>query len=671
MNDSSRLHVLILTRLKNDASLSARFLRGADVEATPCDGIEELASQASLGCGALMIAEECLNKETLPYFNKLLQSQPSWSDLPIIVITTRGDNTVDRRRSLADLGVEGNVMLIERPFSPRTLISVVDMALRSRKRQYQVRGLLESSLSQQEHLEFVLEAGDLGNWRIDLATGEMVCSATCKANFGVLPEEPLTYEDLSLMVDPRDRELWSGKVQRAVEDGTEFQVEYRIVTRAGEMRWIHAKGRVGHGNGNGNGNGGTYLSGITQNITQRKEAERELEEQTVILREADRRKDEFVAMLAHELRNPLASVANASLLLKEDEDAKERAWAMEVIERQSQQLTRLVDDLLDVSRITQGKIELRRELLDGVWCLENAYNAVAPLVVERRHTLIKDLEQPLWLEADPARLEQIVGNLLANAAKYTDPGGTISLTARNVNTMQGPVVEIAVRDNGMGISPERIPRMFELFAQGERTYARSDGGLGIGLTLVRKLCEMHGGSVSAQSEGHDKGSTFIVRLPAAKSKGDDTCGDKIKTEVESKGQGLRVLVVDDNMDTARSLGKLLMRRGYVVDLCFDGSAALEKAAAFLPHVMLLDIGLPNVDGYEVTRRLRRTAHGQKMIIVALSGYGQAEDMEHSRAAGFDHHLVKPVNFEKLLALLQSVAAKQDEMVIVRRSPVNA
>jgi PAS domain S-box-containing protein len=379
-------------------------------------------------------------------------------------------------------------------------------------------------------------------------------------------------------------------------------------------------------------------SKIGRDITQQKlmEAER---------LEADRRKDEFLAMLAHELRNPLSSIKGAVQLFGRLETEDELEWAKEVVERQVKHLARLIDDLLDVSRITRGKIGLRKESLDLSPVVSSAVETVRPLLEERKHELSLSLiNGGLRLEADPLRLEQILVNLLTNAAKYTDAGGQISLTARH----EGDDVVIRIRDTGMGITPELLPRVFDLFAQGDRTSARSEGGLGIGLTLVQKLAEMHGGTVTAKSEGTGKGSEFTVRLPALKEAATRKASPK-GTLPRVARQASRVLVVDDNRDTATSLAKLLKLLGHDVQMAHDGLTAVELARTHRPEIVLLDIGLPGMDGYEVAKQLRREEFCKDSLIIATSGYGQEEDRRRSQEAGFNHHLVKPVDFDALMA----------------------
>ncbi len=369
------------------------------------------------------------------------------------------------------------------------------------------------------------------------------------------------------------------------------------------------------------------------------------------LRANDKRKDEFLAMLAHELRNPLAAIRNAVALGSHEADAADVEWSMEVIHRQTGQLNRLIDDLLDVSRITQGMVQLRKELLDISEVLSRAVDAVRGLVDERRHALnILLPPDPLSLEGDPVRMEQIFVNLLTNAAKYTDHGGQISLRAAREN---GHVV-VSIRDNGVGIPPDKLPQMFELFAQGNRSLARSEGGLGIGLTVVRSLTQMHGGSIQATSEGPGQGSEFVVRLPAIPAPVSPGVGPAAATVSgpEEAAKPVRVLVVDDNVDSARATAKILARNGYDVQVAYDGPDAVEAAILHQPAFVFLDIGLPGMNGYEVAVRLRQDPGLKEAMLVAVSGYGEEGDRRRSREAGFDQHLVKPVDPIVLLKLMR-------------------
>ena len=365
------------------------------------------------------------------------------------------------------------------------------------------------------------------------------------------------------------------------------------------------------------------------------------------LADADQRKDEFLAMLGHELRNPLAPVTTALELMRlHDEEPLRLARARETIERQVEHMTRLIDDLLDVSRITRGKIELRQEAVVLSTLVTRAVEAARPVIDERGHRLTLDLPQgPVTLSADPARLEQVLANLLNNAAKYTDVGGHIWVRA----VVEAGDLVLSVRDDGPGLTPAMRERIFDLFVQGPEMRAYTRGGLGIGLTLVRRLVQMHGGTVDARSDGPGRGSEFIVRLPIRPV-------SQVASNGHSSGAAIaavpkrRILVVDDNVDAADALAELLRDYGHDVRAVHDGPSAIEQASLHRPDIVLLDIGMPGFDGYEVARRMRKEL-GLKATLVALTGYGEARHRRLSRDAGFDQHVTKPVDISKLEKLL--------------------
>lgn len=375
--------------------------------------------------------------------------------------------------------------------------------------------------------------------------------------------------------------------------------------------------------------------------------EESLRRHTERLQEADRRKNEFLALLGHELRNPLGAIANALGLMRmldpADPDFRE---SQQVIERQSQQMQRLVDDLLDISRITRGGVELRREKLQWNAVMRQAAAAARPLAEARGHTLeVREAEHDVELDADPARLQQVLSNLLVNAIKYTPRGGRILFSAER----EYDQLVVRVRDNGVGISPEMLPQIFDMFTQVDVSRRDSDGGLGIGLSLARSLIELHGGAIEALSDGLGQGSEFIVRLP---------CRDRATPESPSSApaqlpaaRSARVLVVDDNRDVAMTLAALLKHQGHAVQLAHDGPAALAMAAECRPDLVLVDIGLPGMDGYEVARKLRALKGLDRAMLAALTGFGHEEHRRRSEEAGFDCHLVKPLKAEELLALL--------------------
>ncbi|WP_257460039.1 CHASE domain-containing protein [Archangium lipolyticum] len=367
------------------------------------------------------------------------------------------------------------------------------------------------------------------------------------------------------------------------------------------------------------------------------------------LREADQRKDDFLAMLAHELRNPLAPVLTAvQLMERKQREGQHLDREREVVERQVHHMRRLVDDLLDVSRVTRGKIQLQKRPLELVAAVGRALDAARPFSESRGHTLRAELPVgPVWTEADPVRMEQVLTNLLHNAAKYSERGGRITLTLEQ----EGGEAVMRVADTGMGIPAEALPHLFEPFMQVARTLDRAQGGLGLGLTLVKRLVEMHGGRVEVASEGVGRGSVFTVRLPVLPEARVPVVSEATRPERETPSVGRRVLVVDDNVDAAELLGEVLELDGHQVTVVHDGLTALEHVDRVDPDVVFLDIGLPGMDGYEVARRMRQRPGGADLRLVALTGYGQASDRQRSREAGFDTHLVKPVDLDTLRELV--------------------
>ncbi|MGE0161080.1 MAG: ATP-binding protein [Gemmatimonadales bacterium] len=371
------------------------------------------------------------------------------------------------------------------------------------------------------------------------------------------------------------------------------------------------------------------------------------------LRQADRKKDEFLATLAHELRNPLAPMRNAVEFLRaKGGAAPELRWAHDVIDRQVRLMARLLEDLLDVSRVALDRPDLRRSVVELATVLDAAVETSFPLMERAGQELTVTLPpEPIYLHADPVRLAQVFGNLLNNAAKFTDEGGRIRLVAEQ----QGDEVVVSVSDSGIGIAPELLPRVFDIFSQAKPALGHSPGGLGIGLSLVKGWVELHGGRVEAHSDGLGHGSTFSVRLPVADESaaararpGSDAAADP------SARAGRRVLVVDDHRDSADSLAMLLEALGHRVERAYDGEGAVDVAATMRPDLILLDIGMPRVDGYEACRRIRGTSWGEKICVVALTGWGQDEDRRKSSVAGFDHHLVKPVDLDQLARLMGSL-----------------
>jgi signal transduction histidine kinase/ActR/RegA family two-component response regulator len=387
------------------------------------------------------------------------------------------------------------------------------------------------------------------------------------------------------------------------------------------------------------------------------ELERRVEERTEeltrseeALRDAARRKDEFLAMLGHELRNPLAPIRNALHLMHKPgaSDAVVKR-AHEIIDRQIDRMARLVDDLLDVSRIVSGKIRLQDAMLELATVINHAVEGSLPFIEARgQHLVLHVPGEPLWIKGDLVRLDQVISNLLNNAAKYSDAGACLGLDV----LVSEQWVSVRVQDNGCGITPEFLPRVFDLFSQGDHSLARTQGGLGLGLTLVKRLVEMHGGHVEVHSEGPGHGSEFLVHLPRQPRPAQAELRTLSHNHASGSEEPVRVLVVDDNHDAAESLASLLSLEGHTVDVAYDGVTALSEAAKFQPQVALLDIGMPGMDGYQVARELRAGESTRSMTIIALTGYGQPDDREHASAAGFDDHLTKPIDTELLIEMLR-------------------
>ncbi len=483
--------------------------------------------------------------------------------------------------------------------------------------------------------------GQIGSWRLNLQRNELNWSDENHHIFGIAKDTPLTYESFLAAVHPDDRQFVDHMWQAALH-GAPYDIEHRLLLN-GEVKWVRERAELEFDAA------GKLLGafGTTQDITELKLAEQELIE-------ADRRKDEFLAMLGHELRNPLTPIRNAAHVLGRIASPEPKVrWAQEIIERQVVHLTRLVDDLLDVSRIVRGKVELQQQIVSLADVVERALVMARPLIEAKGHRF--DLHMPqqsVLLRGDPVRLAQVLLNLLDNAAKYTPDRGYIELDV----SVEEALIEIRLCDNGMGIPQELQPRIFDSFQQGARSLDRAQGGLGIGLTLAKRLVEMHGGSIEVFSAGPGMGAEFTLRLPIWI---DVETAAGVTTKQPAAAAGCRVLVVDDEPDVADSMTALLQIEGHEVRTASNGEAALELAQDFHPRLVLLDIGLRGMDGYEVARRLRaRQSVDEKLCLVAVTGYGDEDARSSCEDAGFDGHLVKPVFPEAICNLLAEIASSK-------------
>ncbi|HET9595894.1 MAG TPA: ATP-binding protein [Anaeromyxobacteraceae bacterium] len=526
--------------------------------------------------------------------------------------------------------------------------------------------LYEEVLRSQRLFEGIADASPDMLYLFDVRRGRSVyVSRAVERILGRTPREVAALGDafVATLVHPEDQGLIAHEYDRlaALPDGELVEYEYRMRHADGSWRWVRSRDRVFSRTPDGEPE---LVLGVARDVTERVRSDRERDE--LLAREqqarrqaeeASRAKDEFLAMLGHELRNPISPMLTALNLMRlrgGDAFARERT----IVERQVKHLVRLVDDLLDVSRITRGKVELKREVLELGEVVATAIEMASPLLEARRHHV--DVQVPpagLLVEGDPDRLAQIVANLLTNAAKYTEPGGCVAVRAGR----EGGELVLRVKDSGMGVPPDLLPRIFDLFVQGQRALDRSQGGLGLGLTIVRSLVEMHGGRVRAESDGPGRGSTFTVRLPALQTLPlrVPAGGALFRRRLPEPG-ARRVLVVDDNQDAADALVEALGEKGHATAVAYDGPSALEAAMRVRPELAFLDIGLPVMDGYELARRLREI-FGPGIKLVALTGYGQDKDRAAARAAGFDEHLVKPVDLERIVALVH-------DMVPAREAP---
>jgi PAS domain S-box-containing protein len=517
------------------------------------------------------------------------------------------------------------------------------------KQEVRIREEAEEALRTSERLYRAIgESIDFGVWICD-ANGRNTYASDSFLKLTGLTQEQCSNEGWGDALHPDDALATIAAWQECVRSqSTHWYREHRVRGVDGVYHPILARGvRVRM-------DGETWgWAGINLDISQIKQTEE-------ALREADRRKDEFVATLAHELRNPLAPIRHAAKILDTAAaDDSQRQWARDIIARQVQHMSLLLDDLLDVSRITRGRLELKKDHVTLESLVTSAVETARPLFESRHHVLeVRLPQEPLHLEVDPLRLSQALSNLLTNAAKYTDPGGRITIAVAIADD-----IVVTVQDTGIGIHPSGLGQIFEMFSQVESAVDRSQGGLGIGLALVKGLVTLHGGTVEAISRGVGQGSAFTIRLPRTLIVKDRRVTEDLE---DAKRQGLhrcRVLIADDNVDGARSLAVLLEVQGYAIAIAHSGAEALRVGAREHPEVCILDIGMPELNGYETARRIRREAWGKRALLIAITGWGQKDDKERARAAGFDHHFTKPVDLDSLERLLADFGSLKSAEVV--------
>lgn len=643
MTNNHEHRVLVIAPTRRDAELACALLADHDVHCDLCADAEALLDEMELGVGAVLIAEEFLLSGQTGTLAKFVTSQPSWSDLPVILVTRQG---LESPAVTSALSLLGNVTLIERPTKVLGLANAVRNALRARQRQYQTRDLIfererNAGALRESELRFrtlVEQVKDYAIFMIDLDGRATSWNEGVLRVLGFTETEFIGLEVARNIFTPHDQAAGvpQAELDQAARNGSASNDRWMMRSN-GKHFWASGitsalydpqGGHIGY-------------TKVMRDLTRNKEAED-------ALKEADRRKNEFLATLAHELRNPLAPIRNSMHILQMtagDNSTINNVCSM--LERQVDQLVRLVDDLLEVSRITRGKIELRKEEVDLAAVVRSAVETSRPVIDAANHQLNVTLpELPVTVWGDAVRLSQVLSNLLNNAAKYTNERGEIGLKV----AVEGGQAVISVRDNGIGIPEHMLSNVFEMFMQVDRTIKRAQGGLGIGLTLVKSLVELHGGTVGVHSDPSERGSEFVVRLPIFRNHQMDVPAPQAKNSARDL-EGRRVLVVDDNIDAAKSLRILLKLQGAQAEMVHSGPDALEAVEKMQPNVVLLDIGMPGMDGYEVARRIRASGDFKEVTLIALTGWGQEEDRQRTREAGFDHHLVKPADIVKLKELL--------------------
>jgi PAS domain S-box-containing protein len=492
----------------------------------------------------------------------------------------------------------------------------------------------------EQRLRIALEAARLGTWEYLVDSDELITSPQCKAIYGLLPTDSFRYSDFLAAIVPDQRDRVRTSAEQALRASTDYKEQYEVRWPDGSFHWVLAYGRplvdeIGIN---------SRMVGVSLDVTESVHFREALEL-------ADRRKDEFLATLAHELRNPLAPIRQAVKVARsEAASAAQRSWGLNVIDRQASHMAVLLDDLLDISRITRGQLTLQKDWIDIGSVVDAALETAQPTINAKgqRVRLIAP-EGSTIVFVDPVRTAQMLSNLLINAAKYSGSGAEIALSVEHDSNR----LKFRVRDNGIGIASEMLGRIFEMFTQVENDRARSGGGLGIGLALVRGLAELHGGNVTASSEGLGKGSEFLISLPRTA-----TAEIPIISSSQTAIQVLkrRILIADDNQDALETLKLLLEMDGHEIETAPDGEAALALADRMVPEVMLLDLGMPGLSGFQLAARIRERSWGSQVTIIAITGWGQAEDRRRSLEAGFNHHLTKPIDFEALRVILSRISA---------------
>jgi PAS domain S-box-containing protein len=678
---NANYRVLVLAPAGADAEVVAQLLREAGLDAVPCGNFAHLSEEVGAGAGAVVVTEEALFCDTPEVLAERLADQQPWSDLPLIAIVTPA-NDAQWTEVLSHLfGTAGNLTLLERPCRAATLVSTVRMSLRARRKQYQVRDLLksehaawlkaEASLEQaqrsdaarklnEDRLHLAARTAGLGIWTVTLATRAMEVTDLARALLGLTSEDLVTLEAFRARIHPDDLREAESALRQILTDDQDCEMQCRVRSLEGDWRWLLIHGRCSR---SWNGQP-MHMTGVCQDITSRKQTEamreRLLESERAARTEAERvtrMKDEFLATISHELRTPLNAITGwVSILRMGRVSTSDQAKGLEVIDRNTRLQAQLISDMLDMSRIISGKMRIDVQEVDLVTVIQSAIESIQPTLAAKNLCIRTDFDcAPCYSLGDGARLQQIMWNLLSNAAKFTQPGGHIEVRLYK----QGQAVYVEVIDDGQGIDPSFVPFLFDRFRQADGSSRRSHGGLGLGLSIVRHLTELHGGSVEAHSEGLGKGARFCVHFPlqAALPKPplpsmvhrEPACAVATLADATTL-DGLHVLVVDDDADALDLAARILADSSARVSTAASVGEALIKLHDGHPDLIISDLSMPVRDGFDFVRSVRAlpAAEGGTTPMLALTALARASDRELALECGFDDHLTKPIEPAQLL-----------------------
>jgi PAS domain S-box-containing protein len=696
---ASSLRVLVLAPADADASVIANVLGEADIHAVACGSFAQLCEEFAAGAGAVLITEEALFGDMPELLAERLADQEPWSDLPLIAMTSPA-NDAQWAEVLSNLfGTAGNLTLLERPCRAATLVSIVQVALRARRKQYEVRELLksehaawikaEASLQQaqrsdaarklnEERLHLAAQTAGLGIWTINLATRAVAITDLGKTLLGFAPEEAVSLEALRPRVHPEDVATVEQRVSAALSDDQDCEVECRVRWSDGGWHWLLLHGRLSR---SWNGQP-LHMTGVCQDITARKQAhslrERLLESERAARTEAERvtrMKDEFLATISHELRTPLNAITGWVAILRTGRASlSDQSKGLEVIDRNTRLQAQLISDMLDMSRIISGKMRIEVQNVDLTMILDSAIESIRPTLAAKNLRIETSYRcRPCHTLGDGSRLQQIMWNLLANAAKFTPPGGRIDVGLRQ----RDDAIEVEVCDTGNGIDPAFLPHLFERFRQADGSSRRSHGGLGLGLSIVRHLAELHGGSVEAHSDGLGKGARFCVRFPLQAALPQAPVTSFQRQELPNAQEasvdpadldGLHVLVVDDDADALDLAARILSDSAARVSTAASVADALVKLRDERPDLIISDVSMPERDGFDLVRSVRAMPpeEGGGTPMLALTALARASDRELALECGFDDHLTKPIEPAQLLS-----ACRRFHRRIDTSGPLNA